>query len=271
MNSVRTFVWVGLMALLLVVSFIPQAAASEWKILDDHQWCDDGDWEEGICEIRETTLSGRDEIAVDGSPNGGIKVEGWDRDEIRLLVKVRVWAKSQRAAREIADEITIVTGDVIRAKGPKQRGKRRGWSVSYRLMVPNKTDLELETVNGGISVRDVAGAIRFSAVNGGIDLSSVGGDVRGHTTNGGITVRLHGDRWKGEGLDVNTTNGGVTVAVPEDYSADLVTGTVNGSIRLDFPVMVQGKIGKQLRTTLGDGGPRVRIKTTNGGVRLKRI
>jgi leucyl aminopeptidase (aminopeptidase T) len=58
--------------------------------------------------------------------------------------------------------------------------------------------------------------------------------------------------------------------IPEKYSADVETGTVNGSVNLDFPVMVQGKIGTTLRFTLGDGGAPVRVKTVNGGVRLER-
>ena len=37
-----------------------------------------------------------------------------------------------------------------------------------------------------------------------------------------------------------------TLAVPADYSADLETGTVNGGIELDFPVTVQGRLGKRL-------------------------
>jgi hypothetical protein len=34
--------------------------------------------------------------------------------------------------------------------------------------------------------------------------------------------------------------------------------------------MVQGRIGREFETTLGDGGPLVRVKTTNGGVRVSR-
>mgnify|MGYP000361465391 CR=1 FL=1 len=45
---------------------------------------------------------------------------------------------------------------------------------------------------------------------------------------------------------------------------------MNGGIDLDFPVRVQGRIGRRLSTTLGDGGPRVRVITTNGGVQIVR-
>lgn len=90
-------------------------------------------------------------------------------------------------------------------------------------MVPEASDLDLETLNGGIEVKGVYGDIRFEAVNGGIRLSDLGGDVRGSTVNGGVVVRLAGDRWRGRSLDVDTTNGSVKLQIPEEYSADVET------------------------------------------------
>jgi DUF4097 and DUF4098 domain-containing protein YvlB len=116
----------------------------------------------------------------------------------------------------------------------------------------------------------VNGKIDFSAVNGGVVLKRVGGAVRGSTTNGGLVVELSGDRWDGETLDVSTTNGGVVMSIPENYSAHLETGTVNGSVSVDFPVTVQGRISKQIALNLGSGGATVKAMTTNGGVRLQR-
>ena len=79
-------------------------------------------------------------------------------------------------------------------------------------------------------------------------------------------MELVGDFWDGTGLDVETRNGGVKLEIPEGYSAELETGTVNGRVSIDFPVTVQGQIGRQIRATLGAGGAPVRVRTTNGGV-----
>ena len=94
--------------------------------------------------------------------------------------------------------------------------------------------------------------------------------MRGRTTNGGVEAELTGDTWEGTGLDLETTNGGVRLRIPEDYSARLETGTVNGGIDIDFPVTVQGRIGREFSTTLGGGGPLLRAETTNGHVRISR-
>jgi len=116
----------------------------------------------------------------------------------------------------------------------------------------------------------VNGRIDFTALNGGVVLKKCGGSVHGSTTNGGLVVELSGDHWDGETLDVTTTNGGVSMSIPENYSAHLQTGTVNGSISVDFPVTVQGRLTKELALNLGSGGATVKAMTTNGGVRIKR-
>jgi DUF4097 and DUF4098 domain-containing protein YvlB len=171
----------------------------------------------------------------------------------------------------LAQQIRIETGgSKIFASGPESR-RDYHWSVSYEVFVPRRSDVSVETRNGGISITEVNGRIDFTALNGGVSLRNVGGAVRGSTTNGGLVVELGGDRWDGETLDVSTTNGGVVMSVPENYSAQLETGTVNGSVSVDFPVTVQGRISKQIALNLGSGGAKVRATTTNGGVRLKRI
>ena len=86
-----------------------------------------------------------------------------------------------------------------------------------------------------------------------------------------MVVELSGDRWDGETLDVTTTNGGIVMSLAENYSAHLETSTVNGNLSVDFPVTVQGRISKELAVDLGSGGATLRAKTTNGGVRIKRV
>jgi hypothetical protein len=223
------------------------------------------------CEIREQTLAPNGGvIAIDGRQNGGVAVKGWDQSQILVRARVQTAAPNAGEAAQIAREVRVDTSSTkIFATGPETQ-KNYHWSVSYEVFVPRRSDLSVETHNGGISITEVNGRINFSAVNGGVALRRVGGSVHGSTTNGGLNVELAGDRWDGETLDVKTTNGGVSMSVPENYSAYLQTGTVNGNINVDFPVTVQGRINKELAVNLGSGGPTVRAMTTNGGVRITR-
>jgi DUF4097 and DUF4098 domain-containing protein YvlB len=236
---------------------------------NDHWY---GDRLVGNCEIREQALapSGAP-IAIDGKRNGGVAVKGWDQNQVLVRARVQTGAPTAQEAEALAREIRIETsGAKIFASGPDSR-RDYHWDVSYEVMVPRRSDVSIETHNGGIVIADVYGRIDFSATNGGVVLKKVGGTVKGSTTNGGLVVELAGDRWVGETLDVSTTNGGVVMSIPENYSANLQTGTTNGSISVDFPVTVQGDLRKQLAISLGSGGPTVKAMTTNGGVRIRRV
>jgi DUF4097 and DUF4098 domain-containing protein YvlB len=157
----------------------------------------------------------------------------------------------------------------VRATGP-DNGRDESWTVSYRIDVPRDARIALNTRNGGISIEDFRGTATFRATNGGVTLTDVSGDIRGETTNGGLDIRLTGDRWEGPGLNVETRNGGVRMQVPERYSAELETSTVNGRVRIDFPVVLNGSNGRTYQTTLGAGGARLRATTRNGGIRIEQ-
>lgn len=222
------------------------------------------------CETLSASMAAPSMLAVDGGMNGGVEVVGWSWDVVEVEARVWATAESEGRALELAREVRLrVDGGRLSADGPRTE-RRENWGVSWTLRVPRTMDLDLETHNGGISVDGVSGDIRFDAMNGGVRLAEVGGDVKGRTTNGGLHIELAGTRWSGAGLDAETTNGGVRLYLPEGYSADLVTGTVNGGIDIDFPVMVRGRIGRRLETTLGEGGATIRAVTTNGGVRIQR-
>jgi hypothetical protein len=248
------------------------ALEAQWTRVDD-AWCEDS-WgssdQDRYCLAFEGEFDDLGRLELDGGPNGGVQIEGWNRPQVAVRAKVWGNARDLERAREIAEDVRVSMRDGrLRSDGP-DTGRREGWGVTWEVMVPFETDLDVETMNGGIGVIDVRGTIDFRTTNGGVHLAGVGGDVRGRTTNGGLHVELDGRRWDGAGLDVSTTNGGVTIEVPADYSAELETGTVNGGFDLDFPLTVRGKIGRRLTTTLGEGGATVRAVTTNGGVRLVR-
>ena len=267
--------WLGrivfLASMLCVLSLV--TPAQQGKSLGSMKCGDNwsGRDQESFCEIREQTVPAGGAITVEASKNGGVAVKGWDRNDVLVRSRVQTSAPTQSEAEQLAKQISIETaGGKISASGPAFR-ENSHWSVSYEIFAPRRSDLSLEAYNGGISIADVSGRIEFTGHNGGVVLRRVGGSVRGGTTNGGLVVELAGDRWDGETLDVKTTNGGIVLSVPENYSAHLETGTVNGHLSVDFPVTVQGRITKELAVNLGAGGPTVRATTTNGGVRIKRL
>lgn len=264
--------------LLAALAFLPgDALAQQMSTEPDAAWCREhshGDRDrDHYCEVRSMTMPAGSRLAVDATPNGGIEVEAWDRDEIQILAKIDTQARRDGEARRLADEIEVkIDSDRIDSRGPETHARGEGWSVSYRLKVPRRMDLDLRSINGGIALSGVSGRIELRTTNGGLRLANVSGDVSGRSTNGGIHATLAGRSWEGAGLDLETTNGGVVLELPEDYSARLETGTVHGGYRIDFPVTVQGRVdARRLSVDLGDGGPTIRAITTNGGVDVRRL
>ncbi|MFC1661222.1 DUF4097 domain-containing protein [Gemmatimonadota bacterium] len=257
--------------LTLCLASAPIQTAHAQTVRADDEWCDESQGNrdsERYCEVREFTLDTRARARVDAKPNGGIRVEGWDRDEILLRARVSAWTR-RGDPQSLVGDIRIETGETISAHGPRTED-REGWAVSFRLMVPRSTGLDLESMNGGISIAGVYGDLDFETLNGGVTLEDVGGDVRGRTTNGGVNVQLSGTQWDGSGLDVQTTNGGVTLELPGDYRATLQTGTVNGRFHTDFPITVRGELrSNRITTELNGGGPTIRAVTTNGSVHIR--
>jgi hypothetical protein len=263
-----------------VLGTIPNGVAdAQQRGAPSADWCrnenrdrNSGDDRQSFCEVREYSVPAAGAtMTVDAAPNGGIDIEGSARGDILVRAKVVATADTEEEARALAARVQVVaTADRVSADGPRGGGRHESWSVSYRLDVPTPTPLSLRSTNGGISIDNVNSRVEFRTVNGGVNLSRIGGDVEGATSNGGISVELDGSTWHGAGLDVHTTNGGVRLMIPERYSAHLETGTVNGSVRIDFPIGVQGPIGRSITADLGSGGPTLRIRTSNGGVRVTK-
>ncbi len=251
---------------------LPVAAQTddeEWTRRCEREWGDRD--RERVCEVRVERVPVRETLVIDGGANGGASIIGWDRNEIEIHARIQAQASRVDDARELVRGIRLRTDGTIEAEGPSTR-RGEHWSVTFVVYAPRRTNVDLRASNGPVSARDVQGRLVLETNNGPVSLHAVAGDVRARSQNGPIRVTLAGARWDGAGLTARTQNGPVTLVIPEDYSAELETGTVNGPMRVDFPmqVTVQGRIGRTLRTTLGNGGARLDVSTHNGPLTLKR-
>lgn len=262
-------------AAIAMVAMAGAVQAEEWRVVEDSDWCNDISSRTTYCEVREITVPAWDDVVATNT-NGSIRVSGWDKDVIHIEARIRVRKHSRRGAREIAEKVRIKFGeDGIYAKGPRSGkfsfwGSNRKWTVDYRIKVPYDSDLAISSTNGSLWVDGVNGDIVVHTTNGGIKLYDAGGDVKGRSTNGSIFVGLGGDHWNGDGVDLTTTNGSIKIELPYEFSGDVDARTVNGSIRVDHPIRIHKKSRRGLRGTIGDGGPVLRARTTNGGVSLIR-
>jgi DUF4097 and DUF4098 domain-containing protein YvlB len=223
------------------------------------------------CEIREQSLASVGRLSVEGH-NGGATVKGWLRSDVLVRARVDSQAETQGAADLLAGKIFVDSGGgQVRATGPDTNNDHSSWSVSYEIFVPQTSDMTVTTHNGGITITDVRGQIRFEGHNGGVNLKRVAGEVGGETHNGGIEVELVGPNFEGRQMEISTYNGGITMTMPANYSAHVQAETSSGRIQSEFPVTVTGEVRPQkLDTNIGAGGPLIHLTTHNGMVSLKR-
>ena len=258
------------------------AAFGQDKAKGDHykskSFCTNQNWSDddrvSINDLREVTIPASGSIAVDGGQNGGISVKGENRTDVLVRACVQAWGRTDEAARAVAAGIRIGTsGGTIKAENTADD---KNWSVSFQLLVPRATNLNLTARNGGISIAGVDGSAEFETRNGGVNLKDVSGSFKGVTTNGGVNVSLAGTSWRGSGLDVTTTNGGVNITMPANYAARVETGTVNGGFKSNIPALNveksddegYGRRAKRITADINGGGAPIRVVTTNGGVRI---
>ena len=235
--------------------------------------------------------------------NGAIQVEGWDRDRVELHVVKKVRASSRERAEEAMrffDVLIESTPEYLRVETskPKREGGITGWlrnasteyQASYELRVPRHVIIDANTVNGRVTLTDLNGDVDADTTNGSIHMSRVAGRTSASTTNGSIQVHeargsvsasTTNGRIRVGLLDVtpnadmsfSTTNGSVELELPSDIRTHLEARTTNGGISTDFDVHVDRKRSvKSIDAAINGGGDsRVKVRTTNGGIRIHEI
>ena len=116
-------------------------------------------------------------LSIDAAPNGGVAATGSERGDVRLRVMVVARAATEADARALAAEVKVETGRTIRAVGPRQHGAG-GWWASFDAQVPRRSDLELASVNGPVSLADVEGRASLHTENGPVTLRGAAGSVK---------------------------------------------------------------------------------------------
>jgi hypothetical protein len=130
--------------------------------------------------------------------------------------------------------------------------------------------VRVKTVSGDVEARSLQGSLSANTVSGEVTL--VDGrcdevDVR--TVSGDVVLDLHVDP---EGsYAANTLSGGVALRLDDDVAADLDVTTATGRIDSAFDIGGErGLVGERLTGRLGDGGPRIKVRTMSGKVSLLR-
>lgn len=181
-------------------------------------------------------------------------------------------ASTDEAARALLEKVEMredVTANRVRveAKLPSGLALRQGFEIRFHVRVPPGVAAKMETVNGRISLAGLAGRVEAETTNGGITGRDLTGPIKASTVNGRVELDVR--TVAGDGIDLSTVNGGVRLTLPRDAKADIDASCTNGGVRVsDLDIQTTENSRRRVTGRLNGGGPRVRLETTNGGVRL---
>jgi DUF4097 and DUF4098 domain-containing protein YvlB len=236
--------------------------------------------------------------------NGGIRVSGWDKEEVSLTAEIR---DTDRRKIEL---VLQRKGEDLDIEAVFQQPQ---WSFSFgfihsprcemTLNVPRKllahfrtsngtvmvTALDgfanCETTNGDIRVREVSGEVHADTTNGIIEALKLRARIKGGTTNGRIVLEdVEGgvkmettngsiraknlDGW-GEGIALETTNGSIEVELGK-AGGDLNASNTNGSLDIKVPSAQVIEMGKhEAHLKVPGRNQRITLETTNGSIRVR--
>jgi DUF4097 and DUF4098 domain-containing protein YvlB len=139
--------------------------------------------------------------------------------------------------------------------------------ADFTIRLPAGTNAALMTTNGDITVNGASGDIRALTTGGSIRIETSETVPRAETTNGDIRIQMA--KLPEQGVRYAAVNGSVHVTLPSDVNVNVDARTVNGTINTDFAIALQGPFStKQVRGTIGKGGPRLMLESVNGSIRI---
>lgn len=242
------------------------------------------------CAERTLTVTGR--IGVDRLPvdleaqNGAIRIEAVDGDAWSFEATVRVAALTEEDARRALDiawswsheeggQHVLRAGPTPMASGVEIGTSPHVVAATYTVRLPAwiVLDLDAETDNGQILVDGFEMAtVDVETSNGGISLRGAVATLDAQTSNGEIELDLVP---RGGAFDLATSNGRIELELPDErvYGYAIAAETTNGRIEIDLPDgEVEGEEDEKTFRTRGFASRDVRTsitaETTNGAIRI---
>ncbi len=224
--------------------------------------------------------------------NGSITIAGADIADCNLTATIVGRARTEEAAKKIAEQTTIKlipSANKLTVKIDKPKFKfSQSVSVSLDVTIPDNADLELTTHNGALVIKNitgrlngtthngkitaeqVSGAAELFTHNGSVACKEISGDAKLKTHNGGIKVYYSQAAPSVCDISLITHNGGVELTTPKNFSGEVEASTHNGSINTELPITVKGKVSKKRLTgTIGTGQGKLYLETHNGSIKIK--
>lgn len=162
------------------------------------------------------------------------------------------------------DEITVTT-DIQSEKGLFK--KNSSGRVDYDISIPQNIKVNIDNVNGQLTLTNLGNDVDAELVNGMINFESCSGNLNLSLTNGEVRANIDSTK----GIKVDVTNGSVKIGRLKNVSADIYATTVYGKVKFDDLTLKNVSSDKKnFKGTIGDGKNNIRVSTVNGSITLSQ-
>ena len=149
-------------------------------------------------------------------------------------------------------------------------GDRGSMDVTVKL--PASMVADAGSVSGDIRIDGAHGDVQAATVSGDVTLRDLHAtSVHATTVSGDVNAAI--SELSGSGpLHFRSVSGDVTVSVPTGLDADFSMSTVSGDLDTDFPLTLNGRMGRRnINARIGKGGRELSVSTVSGDVRLRAV
>lgn len=242
-----------------------------------------------VVQTEEKTISKAEAspLLIVAESNGGLQVEGWDKDE--YVVTLCKAAEGDSSAESVLSKIhlTFQNGE-LGVSGPSSPDR---WTAHLLVKAPKSAALELRVNNGPMGLFHVDGKVKVNAKNGPITMTGCTGDLDLTTQNGPVTlegnsgklrvdaqngpvsISLGGKAWSGSGLEAHANNGPLTLSIPSGYqSGVLIESDGHGPFQCHASVCSEGRKNWEddhKSIEFGSGPTVIHLSTVNGPVSVR--
>jgi len=131
-------------------------------------------------------------------------------------------------------------------------------------------NIAINAVDGNVSVARSSGAMAVTAVDGDVTLEGITSDnVSVNAVDGDIAY--DGTIADGGRYVLSTHDGDLTVTIPDGANARISVYTFSGDLDTDFPVELEGNLGKKrISFTVGSGKALVELSSFDGTISLRQ-
>jgi hypothetical protein len=254
-------------------------------------------------------VTGRPDINV-STFDGSVEIRAWDRPEVLVAIEKRAGHKEEAATIEVHAEQNgdrVVVEVKARHVASLWHGGR---SANLVVSVPAVSDVRASSGDGSLSISRITGTLDLRSGDGSIHGTALAGDLRVHTGDGSIdlddvtggvdtdtgdgsilvagkltsvrarsgdgriAIRAEPGSTTDRDWEIHTGDGSITIDLPDTFAGELDAHTGDGGIALRNLTLsgVSGEFDRHnLRGRLGSGGNRLRVRTGDGSITIRKF